>query len=98
MSSRFAGPKPDGICLCCREPIQPNWDTSVEMSSKWFCSSDCIARDWLRWAQVPHTFWRFNSSLPSCGPERIRIAKEWMEAPNLVRRIREFCLAINFDP
>ncbi len=80
MSGHYAGPKPDGNCLYCRQPIQPNWDETGDMESRWFCSTRCIARNWMGWANIPFAYWDFDPSLPSCGPDRIRIAEDWIDS------------------
>jgi hypothetical protein len=80
MSHNKGEPKPDGNCVLCQEPISPGWDRSGEMNSVWFCSAKCIAMDWMEWADVPSAYQEFVPSLPSCGPERIRLAEEWMKS------------------
>jgi hypothetical protein len=80
MSSHYQGPKPNGTCVFCRERITPGWDTSRKGNSNWFCSDRCILEDWLDWAQVPHAYWTFDPTLPSCGPDRIRLAEDWIKS------------------
>jgi hypothetical protein len=80
MSTQDGTPKPDGRCVLCREPIRAGWDPSAKENSNWFCSDRCIVEDWLDWAQVPATYWTFDPTRPKCGPERIRLAEDWIKS------------------
>lgn len=75
-------PEPTGECAHCLEPIEDHWDTSGNLAHEWFCSRKCLFKSWLDWQEVPLTFWTFDPQRPSCGPDRIRIAEEWLHAPH----------------
>jgi endogenous inhibitor of DNA gyrase (YacG/DUF329 family) len=80
MSNRDQQTKTRRECSLCLEPITSDWDTSGSSNSRLFCSEKCLLEDWLEWADVPSTYWTFDPTLPSCGPDRIRLAEDWINA------------------
>src|SRR5215831_14037363 len=83
--SRPDYPQPNGWCHQCNKAITPDWSQHCG-GVEFFCSEECIANNWCRYAEVPRVFWSFDAKKARCGPKLVERVKKWAQMRSVTRQ------------